>query len=140
MAGINPFRPTSPVNPAMFVGRLHEVERLEAHLLQTVNGNPTNFALTGERGIGKSSLLNYIKWVAKGDIPLPENQRTVRFLVVDADVDENTTQLGLVDAIQRGFSHELTDSEPARRVLSKAFEFLQRLEVKGIKLGSHDTP
>ena len=60
MARINPFRPNSPINPGMFVGRVGELEKLEAALLQTKAGQPTNFMLTGERGIGKTSLLDYL--------------------------------------------------------------------------------
>jgi hypothetical protein len=29
---INPFRPSSPVNPGMFVGRVDELKRLEADI------------------------------------------------------------------------------------------------------------
>lgn len=68
MARVNPFRPNSPVNPGMFVGRIDELNRLESHLVQARAGNPSNFMITGERGIGKSSLLNYFKWVAEGQI------------------------------------------------------------------------
>ena len=58
---INPFKPNYPVQPGMFIGRIKEVERLESQLFQTKAGQPTNFLITGERGIGKSSLLLYKK-------------------------------------------------------------------------------
>jgi len=45
----------------MFVGRLPQVEALEEALLQTRTGRPKNFMITGERGIGKTSLLQYFK-------------------------------------------------------------------------------
>jgi Cdc6-like AAA superfamily ATPase len=61
MAKINPFAPNSPVHSGMFVGRVAELVKLESCLVQTRAGSPSNFMLTGERGIGKSSLLNYIK-------------------------------------------------------------------------------
>lgn len=61
MARVNPFRPNSPVAPGMFVGRLPQVEALEEALLQTRTGRPKNFMITGERGIGKTSLLQYFK-------------------------------------------------------------------------------
>jgi len=55
MPRINPFRPNSPVNPGMFVGRVTELDKLEADLIQARAGQPTNFMLTGERGIGKTT-------------------------------------------------------------------------------------
>ena len=85
MAKINPFKPNFPVHSGMFVGRGAELVKLESCLVQTRAGSPSNFMLTGERGIGKSSLLNYIKYVAegRGDI----EGISVTFLVVDTDVD-----------------------------------------------------
>ena len=56
----NPFMPDKPVHIAMFVGRLGELKKLESVLSQTRLGNPKNFLITGERGIGKSSLLLYV--------------------------------------------------------------------------------
>ena len=99
---INPFEPNSPVSSGMFVGRLAAVERLETLLLQTRAGHPGNFLITGERGIGKSSLLNYMNHVAAGRIPLDVQDGkalgsvTLSFLVIHTDIDPRTTQLGLV--------------------------------------------
>ncbi len=50
----NPFRPNSPVNPGVFVGRLEEIKRLEQALIQSRSGEPAHFMITGERGIGKT--------------------------------------------------------------------------------------
>ena len=126
MAGINPFKPNYPVKPGMFVGRIHEIERLEAQLQQTRAGNSTNFMITGERGIGKSSLLLYLKFVAQGKIPIGDT--IANFLVVDTDIDHGTSQLGLVKKIQLSIRLELDKSEPARAFLSDIWSFLQRFE------------
>lgn len=134
MARINPFRPNSPVSPGMFVGRLTELEKLEAALLQTKAGQPSNFMLTGERGIGKTSLLDYIKDVAVGTISIDLGSDKVSFLVVETDVDQNTTQMGLIRKIELGLRRELGKSEKARKWLSTAWEFLQRIEAGGISL------
>ncbi len=75
---INPFEPFAPVNPGSFVGRLDELRRLTSALVQTSAGKPVNFMITGERGIGKTSLLNYLKYAAKGLIPIEELQGVVR--------------------------------------------------------------
>lgn len=47
----------------MFAGRLGQVLALEEALKQTRAGRPKSFMVTGERGIGKTSLLQYFKWV-----------------------------------------------------------------------------
>ncbi|MDI6740387.1 MAG: hypothetical protein QME74_08500 [Candidatus Edwardsbacteria bacterium] len=57
---INPFNPNSPVNPGFFVGRLDEIKSIERSLIQTRADSPCHFMITGERGIGKSSLLLYL--------------------------------------------------------------------------------
>lgn len=133
---INPFVPNSPVAPGMFVGRLEEVERLEAHLVQTRSGQPSNFMLTGERGIGKSSLMNYLRWVAQGSIPVGEVQP--KFLVIDVDIDPKSTQFGLIRRIELILRNELSKSEPAKQFLAKAWEFLQRCEAAGVRVNASE--
>jgi len=38
----------------MFAGRFNEIDAFEKGLHQTKNGSPSNFLISGERGIGKS--------------------------------------------------------------------------------------
>lgn len=102
---INPFEPFAPVNPGSFVGRLGELRRLKSALLQTGAGKPVNFMITGERGIGKTSLLNYLKHAAEGRIQVEQSK--LSFVVVDTDVDQNTTQLGLIAKIELGLERAL---------------------------------
>ena len=130
---INPFEPFAPVNPGSFVGRLDELRRLKSALVQTSAGKPVNFMITGERGIGKTSLLNYLKYAAEGLIPI-ENVK-MSFVVVDTDVDQSTTQLGLISKIQLGLEKALGRHEAAREFLKKAWGFLQRVEAGGVKIG-----
>lgn len=132
MAGINPFRPNYPIKPGMFVGRSDELHRLEAQLMQTRAGSPANFLIMGERGIGKSSLLMYLKYVAEGAIPIDDAE--VKFLVVDTDIDQSTSQIGLVKKIELGLRQQLNRSEPARALFAEIWEFLQRVEAGGIKI------
>lgn len=120
----------------MFVGRVEELNKLESVLIQTRAGNPSNFMITGERGIGKSSLLNYIKHVAEG---MPAMQETeVSFLTVDTDIDEKTTQLGLVRKIELGLNRALGKTEKAREFLKQSWEFLKRIEAGGVRLRSEE--
>jgi len=142
MPKINPFRPNCPVNPGMFVGRLEEVERLKTCLIQTRSGRFSNFMITGERGIGKSSLLNYATWLAQGYFPSDGN--TFKFVVIDTVLDTHATQLGLIRKIEVGLRKELEKTERARTFFKKAWEFLQRVEAAGISIkqesgGNNDT-
>jgi hypothetical protein len=116
----------------MFVGRVTELDKLEAALLQTRAGQSANFMLTGERGIGKTSLLDYLKDVAAGLIDIGSEK--VSFLVIETDIDQKTTQLGLVRKVELWLRRELGKSEKARQWLSTAWQFLQRAEAAGISL------
>jgi AAA ATPase domain len=131
-AKINPFRPNSPVNPGMFVGRLDEVEALERSLAQTRAGQPKHFMVTGERGIGKTSLLNYLRWVAQGYIDVDGDK--FNFLVVDVDIEKATTPSSLARKIERALRSELGKTESARTFLSKTWEFISRVEAGGVSL------
>jgi len=132
MPKINPFSPNAPANAGMFVGRTDELDRLEACLVQTAAGQPANFMITGERGIGKTSLLNYLKHVAEGRIDV--DGATMHFLVIDTDIDPSTTQLTLLRKIQLGLERALAATETARSRFKEAWSFLQRFEAAGVKL------
>jgi hypothetical protein len=88
--------------------------------------------VTGERGIGKTSLLQYFKWVAQGQIPIRDEQ--LKFLVVELDIDTTSTDLGLICRVDLALRRELARTEPARSFLSAGWEFLQRLEAFGVIL------
>ena len=141
MPKINPFRPNSPVSTGMFVGRLNELDRLEGHLFQTRAGLPTNFMVTGERGIGKSSLLNYFKSAAEGNLPAGKDlDEEAHFLVIDLDIDQSTTQLGLIRKIEYVMQEKLGASERARTFLKEAWGFLKRVEAAGVRIDRGETP
>jgi AAA ATPase domain len=119
----------------MFVGRTNELDKLEAGLLQTKAGQSLSFMLTGERGIGKTSLLEYLRAVATGGIDI--NSEYVSFLVVETDIDQRTTQTTLVRKIELGLRTELEKTEKARLFLKGAWNFLQRVEAGGFSLKEH---
>lgn len=68
---INPFTPQKPIdNPEYFFGRNTEVDSIVDVLYQTAQKNPEHAIITGDRGIGKSSLLVQTKKIAEGDTSL----------------------------------------------------------------------
>ncbi len=70
---VDPFFPNRPVDdPARFAGRITQVDEAVDSLFQIANRNPRHTIITGDRGIGKSSLLFQIRRVAQGDNRLPQ--------------------------------------------------------------------
>ncbi|NRB76068.1 MAG: ATP-binding protein [Verrucomicrobiales bacterium] len=130
---INPFNPNSPVNPGMFAGRGNELIRLDSALQQTRAGFPKNFMITGERGIGKTSLLDYIRDVAAGEIA-DFDDKYLNFLVVQLDIDSNTSQLSLMERIEATLERNLGKTEKARKFLKESWRFLKKLEAGGVRL------
>jgi hypothetical protein len=57
----SPFRPGQPVPIEFFVGRIKEIERLRSMVLASVQGRFKIGFVSGERGIGKSSLVSFVR-------------------------------------------------------------------------------
>ncbi len=132
MKRTNPFRPNSPVNPGMFAGRFTEITALEAALRQTRAGYPRNFLLTGERGIGKTSLLEYVRYLATGR--LSTDSDSFNFLVVTIDVESSTSRVGLARKIEKELSRALGESEKSRQFINEAWQVVRRFEAAGVRL------
>lgn len=120
----------------MFVGRQPELLALEASLLQTRVGRPKNFMITGERGIGKTSLLDYIRYVAGGKIKCHTTAESLRYLIISADIEPGTTQETLIRRIERELHRRLSESEKARTFMRDAWSFIQRLDAGGLSISA----
>jgi hypothetical protein len=66
----SPFTPGRPVPIEYFVARFKEVQRLERAIKQTVSGRNENVFITGQRGIGKSSLAGFVRYLAEREYNL----------------------------------------------------------------------
>lgn len=128
MNKVNPFKPNSPVPPGMFAGRLKEIEGLEQGLHQTKNGHTSNFLLTGERGIGKSSLLSLIKPTATGEIKAPDYD-TFKFVVINTVISNKSSLTSFIKLIERNIKRELGKTELVRSFLNDTWAFAQRLRI-----------
>ena len=64
----SPFRPGAPAPVELFVGRLREIETLQGYIRHAAAQRPRLVFLSGERGIGKSSLAHFIRFVAEQDL------------------------------------------------------------------------
>jgi Cdc6-like AAA superfamily ATPase len=122
----NPFQPTRPVFSNMFMGRLAEIDRIETVLSETRDGNPTNLLFIGERGIGKTSLLILSKILATDQ----------NFMSVFITIDRRTDIFDFARKIKTAFERELRNSDKAVQKLKDLWNFLQKVEVSGLKINS----
>jgi len=60
--GNSPFTPGSPVPVELFVGRLEQINEIMRYIGQTSVGKQENVFLSGDRGIGKSSLASFLRY------------------------------------------------------------------------------
>lgn len=140
MPKINPFKPNNPVPTAMFAGRLAEIQALESGLYQTKTGQPANFLMTGDRGIGKSSLLLLLKAIASGDIETPKYGK-FNFLSVNIPISDRMSIATLLKLIEVHITREVGKIESVKAFLASTWSFVQRLRVmdSGISAAERDS-
>ncbi len=63
----SPFRPGQPVPVEFFMGRIEEIERLRSMVRASAAGRFKIGFVSGERGIGKSSLVSFVRHIADRD-------------------------------------------------------------------------
>ena len=68
----SPFTPGYPVSPELFVGREKQLKEIQRYIKLVASGKMENVFLSGERGIGKTSLANYLR-----ELALKENFITI---------------------------------------------------------------
>lgn len=94
---VDPFFPNRPVDdPSRFTGRSDQVDEVVDSLYQVANDNPKHTIITGDRGIGKSSLLLQTRNLAEGqnaltdrlEIELGVSEYNFITLWHDADYDQ----------------------------------------------------
>lgn len=68
---IDPFTPDLPIDsPDRFSGRKAQIDSIVDSLFQLSNNQPRHTIITGDRGIGKSSVLTQVKNIAEGEMDL----------------------------------------------------------------------
>lgn len=131
---INPFTPNSPSSRGVFAGRMTEIETIEQILIQTRANKGHGFLLIGQRGIGKTSLMNLVKFQAMGAIEAKDQK--LNFIVVEIDITKETTLYTLIKKIELSLKRKLAKSEPTRKLFSDIWSFIGRLEVLGVKVNT----
>lgn len=140
MPRVNPFKPTSPAPTGMFAGRVDEIIELEKALFQTKNNQPMNFMITGDRGIGKSSLLLFLKHVSCGNLESIKHG-TFDFVTVNLAVSDKLDITTLIKLAERSISRELNKVETVRTFMAETWAFVQRLKImdSGISESERDS-
>jgi RNAse (barnase) inhibitor barstar len=128
----NPYKPGSIVHPGMFSGRFDEILGIEKLLFQTKNGNSSSFIITGERGIGKSSLLLYVDTIARGKLQTLDKQ-TFNFLPISISLEQKDSYSDVIYKLAREFSRELAKDEKIKTALKAVWDFITNWEVMGVK-------
>jgi hypothetical protein len=74
---LDPFSSDRPVdNPNFFAGRLQEFNEIIQYLYNTAHDFPKHVLITGDRGIGKSSMLRQTRHIAEGTRDLADKLRS----------------------------------------------------------------
>jgi Holliday junction resolvasome RuvABC ATP-dependent DNA helicase subunit len=118
----NPFTPNSPIDPQHFAGRIDEVIKIQAALNQTRHGKTQHILLTGERGIGKTSLGLYARYIAQN----PNDVLSTDFRYVTAYYTVEREQ-SLVD-VCRGLTTKLLQNVE-QGLAKKCTERLKKLKL-----------
>ena len=125
---INPFKPNSPAPVGMFAGRVDELKLLEGGLNQTKHGEPANFLITGDRGIGKSSLLLFLDAIAKGEVTGLDGGK-FDYVVINLNISDKMNLLTFLKIVENNVRREIGKTETARKFLADTWSFVQRLRV-----------
>ena len=136
MSKFNPFRPGSIVTPGMFAGRLAELEGTERALNQTKHGNPHHFLILGERGIGKSSLLLSLDYVAKSRLKSLDGEK-FNFLTINVVLEPSNTYHDVIHKVGSGLRKEVSNINPIGEAAKVTWDFLKRWEIAGVKYTEH---
>ncbi|HCE44319.1 MAG TPA: ATP-binding protein [Lentisphaeria bacterium] len=125
----NPFTPNNPVYTGMFTGRNEEIKRINALLHQTKEGNPSNIMIIGERGIGKTSLLLFAKFLANGDITLDGK---FNFISIFIPIKQDTKIIDLLDMINHQINRSFSHDEKALTFMKKTWDFISKFQIGGV--------
>ena len=112
--GKSPFYPGQPVPVELFVGRQEEIDRITRAVSQVALGKPGAVFITGEYGIGKSSLAGFIKYIGE-----KEHQIFGAHVLLGGASNLEEVATKTVEVILRTGAYDQTWTESVRNALSK---------------------
>jgi AAA+ ATPase superfamily predicted ATPase len=119
----SPFTPGKPVPIEYFVARLNEIQRLERAIRQTATGRNENVFITGERGIGKSSLAAFIRYFA---------EREYNFIGIHCYLGGIRDLEGMIRIICQRLLQETTDKTILDKLQKIFSKYIRQLTLFGI--------
>ena len=128
----NPFRPNSIATEDLFQGRYEEMVVIEKSLFQTKNRNPQHFHITGERGLGKSSLFLKVEQQAKGKQTIDAGIK-VNFLVLNIELDSSQTFFEIIRSIAADLKKSIAEREKLKSLPKSVWDFLSSWEIQGVR-------
>lgn len=120
MLRYNPFNPQQPARPDFFVGREPEIMEFEKMLSQTMHGSPMNMSVTGNRGMGKTSILLKFEDIARKEMCL-----TLRLSNYEGNV---TNIIDFSDYLSSNLKREILSRRPVERGISNLQEWVATLK------------
>ncbi len=114
----------------MFIGRTFEIDAFDKALVQTKNSNPTHLLLLGERGIGKTSLLNVVQMFACGKFEWDDQKHD--FLSVRLPLDESMCLADFALNLKKAIERKINKENPEIAWFKTAWNFLSRFEAAGV--------
>ena len=129
----NPFRPDKICPPGMFAGRIDELRAIDRCLIQTKNGNPQHFLISGERGIGKSSILLCETFVARGLLETNYNKRRLNFIILELSLSERDDYYNVLKKIATELKRRIDGESKLRALTMTALDYLSRIEAGGVR-------
>lgn len=124
--GKSPFYPGQPVPVDFFIGRINEIQRIARAIGQVELGKPQAVFLTGEYGIGKSSLAGFMRYYAE------KNNHLIGIHVFLGGIDTiEEVATKTIEAVIKSQICEPTITEKIRNVLSK---YIGEQDLLGFKI------
>ena len=109
---------------------------IERALFQTLNENPQNFLIEGERGIGKSSLMLFVEHLARGKMASSDG-RKFNFLVISVELDTQANQVDILRTLAGALKAEMAERTRLKSAVHTAWDFLSKWEILGVKYNRH---
>ena len=129
MARFNPFRPKHPIPPGIFSGRHIELEQISRCIFHTAMGSPQNLLITGERGIGKTSVAHITKSLAEKSEKWDTSENRLPVLTTYVAVQKNVPSAMVLTQIIRELNEVTSPFSKAKNIFN---EFLEKF--KGISI------